>query len=622
MDVQIPVSSNPTATIVNGVQTAMYSCVQCSCRYNNLTGIKLHLIVSKQEKGPYSCDYCLFKSCTQKGLNFHYVVTHKVNNQVEIYEVDDEDLVSREAKAGSRSHQENISPLMLAVQNRQLEKAKVLIQMCSNLTEVINPFQFAIKTFQVEMVECFIDNWTSCNLIHQLDRTILNQIVLNRSDDNTNCLKMIDLLSRNCDAFQIDEFYHNDEFHGPLQLAVKRNMLNITKCLLRNGAKVNHGSEESLPIMLATKNDNIEMVKVLLDHGANVNINPLNNVDYVPLFIAIKNDNIEMVKWLLVHGALVDKKAHNVQITADCTPLEYAICLETGNGIRPNNLNIINIIIGHTAKVSANYERSAINFAVHNGRQELLHILFDQGANLNQKDNQDSTPLQRAVERNYESIVKKLIMLGADLNLKNKEGQTPLLLAIANGKEDIARELIIQGANPNLEDDKGNTPLFVALKKKYDKIAKELILHGSDINSKEPCFNYPIILFAIKQKQMEIVKLMIEKGTNLQEKRNGDPILKIAKEVSTKEHFEVIVRQLIKTSESKAKKEEPSAKRFKLGEDCVICYNPRNGIFVMTPCGHAKTCEICCMKIMYLPESNSKCPVCRINVESYIKAFF
>ena len=64
----------------------------------------------------------------------------------------------------------------------------------------------------------------------------------------------------------------------------------------------------------------------------------------------------------------------------------------------------------------------------------------------------------------------------------------------------------------------------------------------------------------------------------------------------------------------------PKAKRIKL-DDCVICCTPRDEIFVFHPCGHAKTCESCTLKIMYKSDITSNCPVCRQKVDTYVKAF-
>ena len=40
----------------------------------------------------------------------------------------------------------------------------------------------------------------------------------------------------------------------------------------------------------------------------------------------------------------------------------------------------------------------------------------------------------------------------------------------------------------------------------------------------------------------------------------------------------------------------------------------KDGVFAILPCGHAKTCQLCCIKII---NDSEKCPVCRANVERY-----
>ena len=54
---------------------------------------------------------------------------------------------------------------------------------------------------------------------------------------------------------------------------------------------------------------------------------------------------------------------------------------------------------------------------------------------------------------------------------------------------------------------------------------------------------------------------------------------------------------------------------------CIICLSPRNGLFVLMPCGHTSLCENCCIKICY-EENHSKCPSCRKPIKSYKKIFF
>ena len=42
----------------------------------------------------------------------------------------------------------------------------------------------------------------------------------------------------------------------------------------------------------------------------------------------------------------------------------------------------------------------------------------------------------------------------------------------------------------------------------------------------------------------------------------------------------------------------PPEEAFSDSKDCNVCYGPRNGVYAFLPCGHAKTCQLCCIKIM------------------------
>ena len=51
---------------------------------------------------------------------------------------------------------------------------------------------------------------------------------------------------------------------------------------------------------------------------------------------------------------------------------------------------------------------------------------------------------------------------------------------------------------------------------------------------------------------------------------------------------------------------------------CVVCYDERNGTFVLQPCGHAKTCQKCTDKIV---RETKRCPLCRKTVTKYQKIY-
>ena len=51
---------------------------------------------------------------------------------------------------------------------------------------------------------------------------------------------------------------------------------------------------------------------------------------------------------------------------------------------------------------------------------------------------------------------------------------------------------------------------------------------------------------------------------------------------------------------------------------CVVCYDTRTETFVLLPCGHAKTCEICSDRLV---KESKNCPMCRSIVTKYQKIF-
>ena len=78
-----------------------------------------------------------------------------------------------------------------------------------------------------------------------------------------------------------------------------------------------------------------------------------------------------------------------------------------------------------------------------------------------------------------------------------------------------------------------------------------------------------------------------------------------------KEIKRMIYQKMIETLSSKS---ELLTKR----KDCIVCCQPRQGTFAFLPCGHARTCEKCCTKIV---EETKMCPLCRDTVTQFKKIF-
>jgi ankyrin repeat protein len=93
---------------------------------------------------------------------------------------------------------------------------------------------------------------------------------------------------------------------------------------------------------------------------------------------------------------------------------------------------------------------------------EIVTILVGHGADVNRRDPQGDTPLNRAASNGYIRVVKKLLESGADMNMSGKHGWTPLLCAVESGNLELVKLLLKEGADPNLTNDEGWTALRVA----------------------------------------------------------------------------------------------------------------------------------------------------------------
>ena len=51
---------------------------------------------------------------------------------------------------------------------------------------------------------------------------------------------------------------------------------------------------------------------------------------------------------------------------------------------------------------------------------------------------------------------------------------------------------------------------------------------------------------------------------------------------------------------------------------CVVCLSPRTTTWIFMPCRHASFCDVCSQRVI---ELESRCPICRYNIESRLEIF-
>jgi ankyrin repeat protein len=80
---------------------------------------------------------------------------------------------------------------------------------------------------------------------------------------------------------------------------------------------------------------------------------------------------------------------------------------------------------------------------------DMAKLLLEAGADVNARDEQGNTPLQRAVDEGWRGgleVAELLVSKGADVSAKNRRGETPLSMAKAKGRKELVEFLRKHGA--------------------------------------------------------------------------------------------------------------------------------------------------------------------------------
>ena len=355
-----------------------------------------------------------------------------------------------------------------------------------------------------------------------------------------------------------------------LAKSVALNDIFLTEELIKAGANVNtlinanrypnEGCPNETPLAIALNGKHIEITELLKKHGAKE-----------LMCEAIYSQDLQRVREVIKNGKDPNKE-YIYCVPFDCdniTPIDHAISTK--------NLEIIKEFIESGVKVDLN---EALMSVTCSGNSELVKYFIELGADVNAKQ---GFPLIDAVRCRHSENVKLLLDKGADVNIPSANGRTPLFYAdrkeiaellISRGADvnwqdehwqtpifdkdkEVVELLISKGANVNVRGDCGQTPLSVALMRGElrNEIAKLLISKSANVNYHE-YFNQPAcknwrgdttLTAVVDRKNTEMVKLLLEKGANVNEK-NAEG--KTPLDIALKEGYTEIV-ELLKAAGAK-----------------------------------------------------------------------
>lgn len=258
---------------------------------------------------------------------------------------------------------------------------------------------------------------------------------------------------------------------GLFAAAVKCADVDIVAALLDAGADpdqpqigIYSGLQRPVQLVATSRPSALGLLELLIQAGANVD--SITDDDDVPAInYAAKSGSLEMTQLLVSHGADYRRRVptqYSNQPVNKLAALGYAVnpyrwtvsdIAKIGTVAVENCQDKCIEVFRYLLSLHDNYKdhailRDVLVMASHHGRTEMIELLHQAGADVNEEGDAGVTPLEAAVWQNYGtfSAVTTLIRLGADVNHGKKR---VLHIAAANHDTGLVQVLVDSGADFN-----------------------------------------------------------------------------------------------------------------------------------------------------------------------------
>ncbi|MEO8275112.1 MAG: ankyrin repeat domain-containing protein [Thermoanaerobaculia bacterium] len=224
-----------------------------------------------------------------------------------------------------------------------------------------------------------------------------------------------------------------------LAVAIEKDDLARVRELLDGGTSadspIDYGDNSESPLMKAARSGTVDIARLLIERGANVNWKDKESATV--LESAVSSGDAGMVKLLLDAKANPNVVNHYKQSALS-------------NAAAAGNLEITEMLLKAKAKPELEgLVLTPMMFAAFAGNEDLIRLLVRNGADVNFADRKSGqSALTSAISAGKPEIVKLLIELKANVNQRAPDGETPLKAAKNGDQDDMVAMLVAAGAKP------------------------------------------------------------------------------------------------------------------------------------------------------------------------------
>lgn len=327
-----------------------------------------------------------------------------------------------------------------------------------------------------------------------------------------------------------DSIKYSWQMPSMIEYAAMQGSLDTFKYLLLNGAEITEGLSN-----FAVRGGNYEIIHIL-EREKHVSFGEQD------LIIAVKYNRNDLVEYIVndynqkhtMHLLFEAVDDYNVSYF-----LEHFVSLfnQLKNDLDPQKVAINWVEMWHQ-------KRALIHIAAKNGFFDFMNLILSiSNVDVNLKSALDGfSPLHEAASSGFLNIVQLLIDKGANINQLSFQEKTPLHCACANGHFDIVKFLVekekslqINKFSFNMKDCNGDTPLHLAAKNGFASIVEYLINDEKIyvINDKNKNDSTPLTV-AINSCRFHVVEVLCRNkkvDVNIKEINNSPLSIAVAQNV-------------------------------------------------------------------------------------------